>query len=455
VGKRGRRAVALANYAAGTEKLREAVGRTQQSEDIRGQMEAMLGTTAQRQGTGQFQDYDPALRDYLGRYSVDTEYRQAYQEAMGGLPGSADPWTSYGIQKKKKKGFFSSGVGMALGMVAGFAIGGPLGASLAGALGGGATAGAIGSYIGKVAVQQGLKALTPGGTTYSQAANQGDRFRGGLDLGSYWNQKLGDVNTLLDEAEIAARAGDTERAQELKKKADEVLGGYPSMVQKAFNDQRNINQEAVMNVSNPMARIVGNKIGRGLELQDRESDEYQATFGDLTDLSIEAIRHRVASGERSIASEQRQIERNTRDTFLKRGGARNPVAEAAIMARASDQAAFRRAQLQSNAAIAQADVLAQGKSFLESFRQKYAGDAVQLGRAFTATTPGVRDQFNETLNNLAQAESDSLEHLGDQWWASYQAYEQRKALQKAANLEAAGAAIGAVAGAVGTYFASK
>jgi len=120
---------------------------------------------------------------------------------------------------------------------------------------------------------------------------------------------------------------------------------------------------------------------------------------------------------------------------LRRGGARNPMGEAAIMARASDQAAFQRAQLRSRAAIAESNILAQGSIYLETFRHQYASDSVKLARAWVSGTPGVRDQFNLVLNNLAQAEAKSLEAEGQRFWDSYLRAELQDKADSAANLE--------------------
>lgn len=377
-------------------------------------MEALLGTAAQRSGTGQFADVDPRLTEFTSRYAIDPVYQKELVHATGSLVDSPDPWTSMGVRKRSQSGLskLSEGLG---------------------------TFGIVGQALSS----------GPG-----ERVTGGDYLRGGQTIDQYWQTNLGNINSILDEAETAARQGDFERAEDLKAQADEILGSFPAGVQEAFNLQRDIADESIAAVSNPMARIVGNKIGRAMDLQSRGSEEYKKTFQDLTGDSIEAIRHGVTNSERVIAAEQRTIERQVKDLSLRRGGSGNRQADAAILARAADQAAFRRAQVHSQAAIAEADILSRGKTYVETFREKYAVDAVTLGRAFISGTPGVRDEFNNILANLAQAESDSLERLGDQWWASYRQYEQAKDLKRAANLEAALTIIGTAgtiaAGPVGT-----
>lgn len=448
-------------YAIQQSQLRNLIENIQTSEDARAQMTYMLGTGDQVSGAGAF-NQNPAVGQYTGYYDLDTQLqgdlmryanRWTFMEADKQYPSNVD---ALDVHEKQKA------------MNAAILAAKPYRVTSKGEYLMRNTKGAGDPNLS----QEEIKALidakhfatdayTSARKSYNtelkeanwQNINQANAWRNNAD--GMWGSTIDNLNSLMREAEEAARSGDMTRAAELKSQAEDLLKGLPAEVQRAINLRQDPKDLATSNLSNPTARIVGGMIKESLEMQDRDSGAYIDMFKALTTDSVDAINSAVKYGERVIAAEQRTIERGTRDLALRRGNARNVYAESAIMARASDQAAFRRAQLATEAAVKTSQVLGQGRAFMEQFRIDYGTSSVALGQALIDNSPGVRDAFNGIIANIASAQAAGYQNAGNQWYSGYLQAQALKAQQgsktgEIVNMAAGG--LGTVVGVVGAAF---
>lgn len=117
------------------------------------------------------------------------------------------------------------------------------------------------------------------------------------------------ANDLLEQAQAAARAGNTEQAAALKAQADAALkSGLPNTalfnnlwggpLQGAFQYQTDPNVEAATRLNSPLAQTVGANVARGRELADPNSAARQ----QLTQNIVNAPVAEINSGQRAALS---------------------------------------------------------------------------------------------------------------------------------------------------------
>ena len=387
MGSRHARARSLQKYASAHEILREAEQNAYIAESERGYLESYLGTDDQIAGTGEF-NQPAGVSDYSSRYQLD--------------------WSSVRDQQTAD------------------------------------------SYI-----QDG------GGSRYSLSSFPGTE--GGIGGGrsgssqmiqpkpdKYYERRLEDANSLLEESEQAFRDGDKARADDLKKQAQDLIDD--ARHSDSFNLHQDAEKAAKGALSNPMARIVGKAVNRALKLTDRGSAEFSATRANITDKPIEAIQFGLENAERAIVAEQRTIESQNKMLTAASGNTRDPVKQAALTARARDQAMFQRAQARTQAASAISTIVGDANVFMEKFSSAYAQDSVRLAREWVNGTPGVRDAFQEKMGQFASAQAALFANEGAESWAAYQQFVQMSAERRANNAGLAFSVAGTVVGAFGGPF---
>lgn len=112
------------------------------------------------------------------------------------------------------------------------------------------------------------------------------------------------ANKLLEEAQAAARMGDTTRAESLREQANAaVKGGLPGGMSNLWSGslgnaiqlRTDPNVEAATRLSSPLAQTVGANVARGRELADPNSAERQRLFGQVVSAPVAEI----SSGQRA------------------------------------------------------------------------------------------------------------------------------------------------------------
>ena len=426
---RHRKAEAKTNFALAQETLREEQDRLRTAEQTRANLLNVLGTDEQVAGTGAFGGPE-GIENFTGRFRTDSAGLGDLVDAVGGLPDNTEPFTSLGVREKKDQ----NTLGRAATAIATF------GASEA-------------------------TGTDPYGIRYdeSRSMSGGNQYRGGLSPLEYLDKAKSDVNAILQQAEDAFRAGNPQLAEELRQHAFEVVGTFPSHIQALFNYMDDPESKAIALASNPMAQLVGGQIKEARGLMERGSAESNAFLESLRGPSIQAVRNGLEQTERQIAFDSRR----TQTTLLRSlkgpgAGARNPVREAAILVQVQRQAAFDTAQARAAAASKEAELVGQANLFYEKFRVADAQDTVRLAMDFISDAPGLRDEFQQHMSNVAQARSALFQDAGAKAFEAFMKESETKALQRSANLEAglklattivggvllgpAGAAAGAAAG---------
>lgn len=257
-----------------------------------------------------------------------------------------------------------------------------------------------------------------------------DQFRGGIGALDYWRKFETEANELMQQAENAARAGNMEEADALKKQAQEMIGGLTAQAQRGYNLTTDARTAALQKAGSAQGRIVGGLLKTARGFMDPESSESQGFRRSLTE-----------GAERSIAAESRQAQRQIRDLGMVRGAGRSATAQQAIAARSAEEFAAQRAQVHTEA-----------NQFFQTFRLGFAKDAVQTAQDWVNNASGVRDAYNDRVANMKGALSENSMKLADQFWAKYGADVAHERARKAGTFGKVMGGIGMAAAIIGAPF---
>lgn len=201
-----------------------------------------------------------------------------------------------------------------------------------------------------------------------------------------FERNLGTANTLMEQAQAAAVAGNFEEAERLKQQA---AGGITAgnigilasagQMEPAFRFVESPEMIGRSRLGSPMAQTVGGLVLQGREFLDPESETSTRFKRSLTE-----------GGERAIAAESRGAQRSARDAMLARGSARNPYAEQAVAARTAEGFATARADLHSEA-----------NQYFESFSRQFAMDTTNFAQSWLRNQGELRTEHQAALNDLA------------------------------------------------------
>lgn len=257
-----------------------------------------------------------------------------------------------------------------------------------------------------------------------------DQFRGGVGVQDYWRGFETQANELMQRAEDAARAGNLEEADALKKQAQELIGGLDSRAQRGYNLVTDARTAALQKAGSAQGRIVGGLLKTARGFMDPESAESQGFRRSLTE-----------GAERSIAAESRQAQRQIRDLGMVRGAGRSATAQQAIASRSAEEFAAQRAQVHTEA-----------NQFFQTFRLGFAKDAVQTAQDWVNNASGVRDAYNDRIANMKGALSENSMKLADQFWAKYGSDVAHERARKAGTFGKVMGGVGMAASIIGAFF---
>lgn len=234
-------------------------------------------------------------------------------------------------------------------------------------------------------------------------------------------------NLYMEDAQAAAEAGDTESAEELRKKATDAMsylrltGADPYDL---FTKSGDADAEAQAMLSSPMARTVGGLLGEARELSE---DPYGQRATELKESMTAGARREIDYGrvqsERSLAAGRREAARGARDFALAAGGARNVNALNANLTRISEGFASEDARLQESASQELASISASVEQWFQTFSRDYAAQTANMAQAFLQNSAGIRDQFVQATLTLSQASMQYADAAAgrSQDWAKHQA----------------------------------
>lgn len=257
-----------------------------------------------------------------------------------------------------------------------------------------------------------------------------DQFRGGISATDYWKGFETQANDLMQQAEDAARAGNFEEADRLKKQAQDLIGGLGPRAQRGYNLTTDARTAALQKAGSAQGRIVGGLLKTARGFMDPESAESQGFRRNLTE-----------GAERSIAAESRAAQRQIRDLGMVRGAGRSATAQQAIASRSAEEFAAERAQVHT-----------QANEFFQTFRLSFAKDAVQTAQDWVNNASGVRDAYNDRIANVKGALSENSMKLADQFWAKYGSDVAHERARKAGTFGKVMGGIGMAASIVGAFF---
>jgi len=211
----------------------------------------------------------------------------------------------------------------------------------------------------------------------------------------------------MTQAQAAAESGDFALAEKLRQEAqskEHVRNSFGVPTSGLFylgpGDQ---DLAAKAQLSGPMARTVGGLVKQGREFLDPRSETSQRFKESLTQGPIEQVDLGERRAERTIAGEQRQFQRTSRDIGLSRGAARNFMAERSILARAGERFATARADVHEQAAAERAQIFGDAARTFETFSRQFAADTAKFGQAFLQNQGGIREQFQGAVDQLQLA----------------------------------------------------
>jgi hypothetical protein len=207
--------------------------------------------------------------------------------------------------------------------------------------------------------------------SHSKIARQGTQLR------EDYAGAISSANTLLEQAEAAAKAGDFDTAAQLKAQAG---GGFGDRFSAAFKlGGGDPNAAAKGMLSSPAAQAVGSMVRDARSFQDWDSQASQQFRQNM-----------VQPQERAIAASAEAAQRTARDFGLQRGAGRNAAGAVAI-----------NAEMQRKFGTERAQAHAQTNQFFEQYRRSFAQDAVGFAQAWLQGEAGVREQFQGAMDNLS------------------------------------------------------
>jgi hypothetical protein len=226
-------------------------------------------------------------------------------------------------------------------------------------------------YTGRYTLDQGiLGSLRNSSTNLVKDKTFGTKMQGQLDA----------ANSLMEQSEAAARAGNWDEAERLRTQAEGGLGGgMNASFKSAFRlGGGAVDAKARGLLTGPQAQIVGQQVKQAREFQDWGSQGSQDWRARMSE-----------SGERSIATEAQSALRQARDFGLQRGAGRMAGAASAINADTLRRASTQRAQVHSDVNAA-----------FENFRHSFAQGAVSFAQSWLSGQAGIRDQFQDAMTNI-------------------------------------------------------
>lgn len=328
------------------ENLREAEEQRRRQNETRRYLAAYLGTDEQVAGSGRFADVDPRVFDYTARYDIDA--------GLGGALVGGDF-----LQGKDSDPTFED---------AGDSI-------------------VHGSGTADDKRRADKSQLRPFGI-FSDAQNQ--------------------ANSLLQQAEDAARAGDFATADALKAQAERTLddfvnaqgGIHAGEFREIFNLFEDPEARAAATAVNPQGRIVGSLIKNARELLDTESSTYKKFITDLTQGQIGEVEAQRVTGQRAIALGLQSNQAEIRRTQNVRGAGRSAGLEAARYERAQDRASAKSADIETLVGAEKGRIFGEASAFLEQYRRSFAQDVTRFAQGFIEGAPDVIENFAGAVERL-------------------------------------------------------
>ena len=214
------------------------------------------------------------------------------------------------------------------------------------------------------------------------------------------------ANELMAQAEQAARLGDYARAEQLRAEAEGAipsqsgLGGMiPDMFQllpTAGSEQLRAEELAF----SPSGQIVGEQLRRARDLQQR-GEGYDEFYETLTRDSLDVLEAERTMTTRDLASSYRSDVARMGEMAAGRGAARDSAAEGARAAQLGSIYAREKANVHLQVATEASKVSFEARRFLEQYTDELSGNAVQIMRFFTQTSPQFREEHQQRLDHLA------------------------------------------------------
>lgn len=206
------------------------------------------------------------------------------------------------------------------------------------------------------------------------------------------NANLTSANTLLGQAEQAARAGNFDQAAQLKAQADSALtnmGDKKNWFWAVSNAEQlktlfnyvgpDSSTQAKAQLASPLAQTVGQSVKDARAFQDWDSPE-----------SVQQRKLLTEGGDRALAASEREGFRQERMQRMAMGGIGMQAGQARMMdERARAGYATQRAQLHSEA----------DNQFL-NWSREYAKNATGFAQSFLQNQAGIRDQYQASLDTL-------------------------------------------------------
>lgn len=232
------------------------------------------------------------------------------------------------------------------------------------------------------------------------------------------------INGLQQQAYDAAKSGDYEAADQLRKQADDLI--------KSGNFNENFDQSGMKNLGlqfatgekfDPLAdtqgaanealgsasgMLVGGVVNQARQMMDPASAESMRFKDSLTSGAIAAVDNSRDKAVRALGSEERGAARSMRDASMQWGGASQTVKMAAVAARSGERFAGVRADIEGDVAAQKAQIYGDAAKMYESFRMDLATNAASLASAWVNDQSGVRDNFRSIHNNLVSNYSNNL-----------------------------------------------
>lgn len=282
------------------------------------------------------------------------------------------------------------------------------------------------------------RGLWDDGQGYFAAHQAGEAGAGVQGYAQYTQER---ANTMLDDAQKAAEAGDMEKANALKAEAQALVSGSTpartgpesASFTGAFYLKDNPDYVAKAQLSGPMAQTAGTIVKEGREILDRNSETSKAFRSSLT-----------RGANLKLAAGMRGTQRAMRQMGAAGGGAYNP-----------GQAAAQGASLVRDMSAQLAQVEAAAGQAYEQYRTQAAQNSVDFGMSFLDRQAGVRDEFNTMNNQLLMHQSDIMMQAAQLSMQFSQLADQRAQASKSRTDAFIGLGVGAITSLAGAAFGKK
>lgn len=358
--KRGARyagALSRLEQATGTLQAERAQQSQEQAEDVLGYTERFLGTQEQVAGYGT----DMRALEFQGRYQYDPQFEADISSAVNFSPG--EEWFNAWLGGEMQKRF--------------------------------ATGNTIKTAWGQEIPELSVSPVWGGRWTEH-------------DLPTLLQDLQREANSYLDEAQMAAEAGQYDRAEELRRKAEDTVNSVqlPSGISAeglwTTTGGPSAEDIAKAKLSSPIAQATGELVRTARAFADPTSTESQRFKESLTAGAREVLDVGRERELRSLATARRDAEREARDMARGRGGARNIAAETAVLMRQGERFGTAAADVESRRTQALAQITGEAARFFEGFRLDFMQNTSQFAQAFLQNQAGVRDAYQNRILELTQ-----------------------------------------------------